>query len=241
MTDASNGSDKNITSATIVPTGGTGAEVSQPALSDPASNLALHLSPSPTAARSVEENLEEPLSRLPLPLPMPGEPNKPDPVVLAAWQKHISTGFEQNSQMFKEVLQAFMRPYWMTVWMYRAMFIVGILGFVVAAVLGVWRGVEFALVFGGLSVFAFLTYFVSRPLRSLEQNITFITWLGIIYNIYWTRLMYLNNTTTVQADLEDATGNAITELNQLLDKHEELSGKLPNLPNPQTPTGQNHG
>src|SRR5690349_5495278 len=96
MTDASNGSDKNIASATVVPTGGSGAEVSQPALSDPA----FHLSPSLTTTRSVEENPEEPLSRLPLPVPTESS-QQPYPVVLAAWQKHISTGFEQNSQMFK--------------------------------------------------------------------------------------------------------------------------------------------
>ena len=59
-------------------------------------------------------------------------------------------------------------------------------------------------IFAGMSVMA-PHYFVSRPLQALEENLQFITWLGIIYNTYWTRIANAQDTTTFQADLQDAT------------------------------------
>jgi len=170
------------------------------------------------------------VSKLPPPLPpialleVPGER---DPVVYAAWQKHIAKGFDQNSEMFRKVLDAFLRPYWLTVRMYQVLFAVGIIGIVAAVILGVWRGFEFAVLFGGLSIAAFLAFFVSQPLRSLEQNLHFITWLGVVYNTYWTRLMYANDPATVQTDLEAIKQNTIKDLTALIDKQAELAAKRP--------------
>lgn len=164
-------------------------------------------------------------------LPMPRSPSKDiDPDVYKAWTQHLINGFERNNNMFGKLLDAFMRPYWLTVRMYQAMFIVGLSGVVLAAVLGVWQGIEFALIFGGLSAASFITFFMSRPLTSLEQNIQFITWLGLIYNTYWTRLMYANDEQTIQADLEVILERSINDIVALLDKQAELAGKRPDLP-----------
>ena len=48
-----------------------------------------------------------------------------------------------------------------------------------------------AIAFGGLSVGSFLLFFIRQPLQALEENLEFITWLGVAFNTYWTRLMYL--------------------------------------------------
>jgi hypothetical protein len=80
---------------------------------------------------------------------------------------------------------------------------------------------------GGLSVAAFLGYFISRPLRSLEENLEFITWLGMIYSTYWTRVVAANNPGTTQQDLQAATNDAIAALERMIDKHAEMSGKRP--------------
>jgi hypothetical protein len=166
-----------------------------------------------------------------LSLPLPKPPSKDiDQEVYKAWTQHLIEGFERNNNMFGKLLDAFMRPYWLTVRMYQAMFIVGLSGVVLAAVLGVWQGIEFALIFGGLSAASFITFFMSRPLTSLEQNIQFITWLGLIYNTYWTRLMYANNEATIQADLEAILDRSISDIVALLDKQAELAGKRPDLP-----------
>jgi hypothetical protein len=144
------------------------------------------------------------------------------------WLEHIKHGFENNNVMFKGVLRAFMLPYYMTITMYVVMFAVGIGLFVVAARLSSQQGTQLAgLFFGGLGIASFLGYFMSKPLRSLEENLQFITWLGIVYNTYWTRLLYMQNATSVQADLKEATAEAVTQIEHMLNKNVEVAYKRP--------------
>ena len=84
-------------------------------------------------------------------------------------------------------------------------------------------------IFGGLSVVAFLTFFLSRPLQALEENLQFITWLGVVYNTYWTRLVNAQNPDTFQADLSAATEEFVQQLNQLVNVHAESSAKRPTI------------
>ena len=163
---------------------------------------------------------------LPLPTPASGDV---DPDVFRAWKDYVVSSFKHLDQMFQTLLDAFMKPYWTTVWMYRAMFAVGLASFVAAVALGILYGPAQAAVFGGLSVVTFLSYFVSKPLQSLEENIQTITWLGVIYNSYWTRLMYANDPATAQGDIDAITKTAIDQLNALIDKHAALAGKRPGL------------
>ena len=159
--------------------------------------------------------------------PVHPETGKIDAELYQAWKQHMIQGFEQNSKVFSNVLEAFMRPYWLTVWMYRLMFFVGICGFILAIVMSVWKGLEIGALFGGLTVVSFLAYFIGRPLQSLEQNIILITWLGVLYNTYWSRLMQTSDPGTVQKDLDKITKDTIDGLVKLADKHAELSGKRP--------------
>ncbi|CAN5570267.1 hypothetical protein BH10CHL1_BH10CHL1_49170 [soil metagenome] len=183
----------------------------------------------------------EPANRAPMPpSPVPGMPlSQADPELYAAWRKHIEQGFDNNQTMFRRVLEGFMTPYWTTIWMYRALFGVGIGTFVVAAILGLISALGkgntntaliSSVLFGGLGVGAFLVYFINRPLQALEENLQFITWLGIIYNTYWTRLAYTSDLATVQQELKVATDDTVAQIKELMDKHAELSGKRPNLP-----------
>lgn len=146
-----------------------------------------------------------------------------------AWKEHIKKSYERNELMFDEVLKSFMRPYWTTVWTYRILTTIGVIGFVAAAVLGYYKEIGFSIVFGGLSVLTFLGYFISRPLRSLEQNLTFITWLGLIYNTYWTRVAYCLNEPTGQQDLARIQKDISRDIERLIVKHAEVAAKLPEL------------
>lgn len=148
----------------------------------------------------------------------------------AVWKKHIASGFQQNQEMFQKLLDAFMRPYWLTVAMYRILFGVGIAGFALGIILGVIRGAEFAAIFGGLSVVAFLAFFVSQPLRALERNLQFITWLGIIYNTYWTRLMYSNDPATIQCELESISKTTLDQIRELMNTHSNIKAKTDSYP-----------
>ncbi len=173
---------------------------------------------------------DEGVSRSPIPTsPTPGKSLlEADPELYAAWRDHMRRGFENNQTMFEQVLTGFMNPYWTTVWMYRILFGVGVAAFVVAALAALFgQGAATAGIFGGLSVAAFLGYFLNRPLQALEENLQFITWLGIIYNSYWTRLAYTSDLDTVQAELEDATDDAIAKIKELMDKHAERNASRP--------------
>ncbi len=185
----------------------------------------------PAAAATLEAAPAMPAAT-PLPdSPVPGKPLfKVDPQLYAAWSKHIQQGFENNEVMFSRVLKAFLNPYWTTVWMYGILFGVGVAAFVVAAILAIsGANVVATAIFGGLSIASFLTYFVNRPLQALEENLQFITWLGIIYNSYWTRLVYSQDSETFQVDVEETTNDAIAKIKELLEKHTERSGKRPNV------------
>jgi hypothetical protein len=154
-----------------------------------------------------------------------------DPELYAAWKTHIENGFANNQLMFQQLLNGFMNPYWTTVWMYRILFGLGVASFVVAAGLSAFSNKEgYTLVFGGLSALSLLAYFFNRPLQALEENLQFITWLGLIYNSYWTRLVYLNSQPDVQKGLQDATDDAIQRIKELMTAHAKRSGKRQQFP-----------
>jgi hypothetical protein len=195
------------------------------------------VAPVPAAAiEAAPEALE-----LPVPQPSIHQP-APNPLMderlYTLWLRHVEHGFENNNIMFNRVLKAFMVPYYMTIVMYAIMFAVGIGLFVIAARLSSQPGTQIVgAVFAGLGVASFLGYFLSRPLRSLEENLQFITWLGVVYNTYWTRLLYMQDATTVHADLKDATTDAVQQIEYMLNKNVEISGKRPNVRDDVQPGG----
>lgn len=170
---------------------------------------------------------EQNASKLPLPLDPTGKGSVP-PELLAAWTQSMINGFKQNEQMFQHTLNAFLNPYRLTVGLYGTLFAVGLGLFILAAILGLQRGEAVtAMVFAGLSVATFVGFFLRQPLQALEENLEFITWLGVAFNTYWTRLMYLQDPKTVQTDLKAAEDDFRTSIESLIAKHAELRGKRP--------------
>ena len=191
---------------------------------------------SPSSPSSPEVGKQVPLApAMPMPIGGTEKEGKPplsetDPELYQAWVAHIKNGFENNEVMFNSILRSIMTPYNTTIWMYRILFGVGILSFLFAAGFSAYTGnIMFGLVFGGLSVGAFLSYFLGKPLQALEENLQFITWLGIIYNTYWNRLVYSMDQETVHTDIKDATAEAIRDIDRLIDKHAAASGKRAKL------------
>ena len=203
-----------------------------PASSTSATNPATDPTTGPTAAPVVEplpDEGNEGAVRLPVPPSAENLANL-DPELYAAWRKHVLNGFEHNQVMFERLVNAFMGPYYTTVWLYRLTFAIGMAAFIASVVVSAYTGeLLFGLLFGGLGVAAFLSFFVSRPLRALEENLNFITWLGVIYNTYWTRLLYAMNMATVQEDLSDMTDDFTRQMQELLDKSAAMNEKRPGL------------
>ena len=160
-------------------------------------------------------------SYLPVPKPPPDSLMARDPALYYAWRNHTAQGFSSSRQMQQRIEDAFMRSHNITVWLYIVLFGVGVAAFVTAVICAVaFREIEYVLIFGGLSTAAFLTYFFSRPLQSLEQNLQLISWLGIVYNTYWTRLLYSQE----EEDIEDIGRDTTKEIEKILDKHTSLFG-----------------
>jgi hypothetical protein len=175
--------------------------------------------------------LEEVSDRPKLPPPQPPEATSQAPLPEAfkdAWTQYMIRGFEQNEQMFRNTLDAFIKPYRLTVWLYATLFALGIGLFIVAAVIGL-RNEEsvVAIAFAGLGVAAFLAFFLRQPLHALEENLEFITWLSVVFNTYWTRLMYLSDPKAVQADLKAAKDDFRASVEKLIGEHAKLRGQRP--------------
>ena len=129
--------------------------------------------------------------------------------------------------MFERVLNAFVVPYWITVAMYAALFIFGLGGFHLTAVSRRKRPSRICSDLCRNVCHRFLTFFISRPLRSLEQNVVLITWLGVIYNTYWNQLNTATNPKTFKEDLEAFTKTAIKDLNWLLVRQTYFASERP--------------
>ena len=146
----------------------------------------------------------------------------------AAWTQYMANGFKQNERMFQKTLEAFMKPYRLTIWLYGLLFAVGLGMFGVAVGLGLSKGDSVVTIaFAGLSVTTFLAFFIRQPLRALEENLEFITWLGVAFNTYWTRLMYMLDAQTVQQDLKSAEQDFSSAIEKLIEHHAKLRNARP--------------
>jgi hypothetical protein len=167
--------------------------------------------------------------------PAPGEPVEEIVVspmesekLHAAWEAYMVQGLQNNNKMFDRTLRAYMVPYHLTVAMYVVLFLVGVGLFITSAWMASSGSSDVAtLLFAGLGTLTFVAVFIRYPLRALEENLQFITWLGIIYNTYWTRLLYMQDPETVQEDLAEATKITIADLERLIDKNATLASKRP--------------
>jgi ABC-type multidrug transport system fused ATPase/permease subunit len=65
-------------------------------------------------------------------------------------------------------------------------------------------------------LFALLLYM--RPLAALERNAVVQSFLTVVVNSYWTRLMYVKEAADIDVHLEDATAYTVDHLGALLDR-----------------------
>ena len=123
--------------------------------------------------------------------------------------------------------------------MYVGMFLVGMLAAVASVVKGITAdsGAEAAgaAVIAGLSAASFFSFFLARPLESLERNSIYSQWLAAAVNSYWTRLAYLDDPDTIGADLEDATPRSGARLKGLASQHAAAIAKAPIPAAPEPP------
>jgi hypothetical protein len=162
----------------------------------------------------------------PLSLPPTQIDDKVPEALQRAWIDYMVKGFKQNEEMFKRTLAAYIQPYYLAIGMYVGLFLVGIGLFVTAAIIGLTKDEPVvAIAFGGLGAGAFLSFFIRQPLQALEENLEFITWLGVSFNTYWTRLMYMMDPATIQQDLKSAENDYTRAIERIISRHAQLRGK----------------
>lgn len=157
------------------------------------------------------------------------------PELYADYIAHINKGYEQNARIFDDVRRAFMRSHNSTLAMYWLLFGIGAATVIAGLVLAFQGSGITSTLFLGVGAAAFITYFVSRSTLSVEENLIYITWLGVIYNSYWTHLAWATRRESAQAELDKATAAAIAQLQRLIDRHARSVRGRPQLEDPRPP------
>jgi hypothetical protein len=151
------------------------------------------------------------------------------PEMYDAYVAHVKEGYAKNTRIFDDVRRAFLRSHYSTVLMYWILFAIGAGTVITGVVLAVQGSPVTGALFLGVGVAAFVTYFVGRSVVSVEENLIYITWLGVIYNSYWTHLAWAMQRKTAQAELDKATVDALKQLEKLVDRHAKSVRGRPKL------------
>jgi len=76
-------------------------------------------------------------------------------------------------------------------------------------------------VVGGVALMAIVLFgllLYMRPMAALERNSVVNSFLSVVVNSYWTRLLYVKQAADIDVHLEDATAYTVEHLGALLDR-----------------------
>lgn len=69
-----------------------------------------------------------------------------------------------------------------------------------------------------MSILLFALLLYMRPMAALERNSVVQSFLTVVVNSYWTRLLYVKEAADIDVHLEDATAYTVEHLGSLLDR-----------------------
>ena len=112
---------------------------------------------------------------------------------------------------------------------YVAMMVFGVGAIVAAFVKGLTAdnlgAAAAAIGLAGLTVGIFIAFFVQRPSAALERNAIFMPWVSIVLTTFWTRMLYLDDPETLDAQLGRAAKEASDELSAIALRYAVIDGK----------------
>jgi hypothetical protein len=112
---------------------------------------------------------------------------------------------------------------------YVAMMVFGVGAIVAAFVKGMTANnlgaAAAAIGLAGLTVGIFIAFFVQRPSAALERNAIFMPWVSIVLTTFWTRMLYLDDPATLDAQLGRAAKEASEELSAIALRYAVIDGK----------------
>jgi hypothetical protein len=158
----------------------------------------------------------------PQPSALPQPPNV-SPATSSAVNNFAETVLKRAETSARSTTRALERSRRLQIVLYVLLFSVG-LGTAVAAIVASLQASSMeqavaGLGIAGLSAASFFAFFLARPLEALERNAIYTQWLTAAVTAYWTRLVYLDDPNTVNADIEAATNDLIATLDQLASRH----------------------
>jgi len=74
----------------------------------------------------------------------------------------------------------------------------------------------------GMTVGIFVAFFIQRPSAALERNAIFMPWVSIVLTTFWTRLLYLDDPATLDAQLGKAAKDASDELSMIASRYASI-------------------
>jgi hypothetical protein len=95
------------------------------------------------------------------------------------------------------------------------LFVVGLVAFCLAIYRGLNNDPLTAAAFGGVTVTTIVSTFLVNPIAALQKSNLLNTGLVSVINTYWTRLLYLDDPVTIDADLKRVAEETVAELASL--------------------------
>jgi hypothetical protein len=77
----------------------------------------------------------------------------------------------------------------------------------------------------GLTVGIFVAFFVQRPSAALERNAIFMPWVSVVLTTFWTRLLYMDDPRTLDAQLGRAAKEASDELSAIAARYAAIDSR----------------
>lgn len=111
-------------------------------------------------------------------------------------------------------------------WLFLVVFLIALGGMIAAIRIAVdvpegdynWAHAGVVAGVGGISVLLFAALMYMRPLAALERNAVVQSFMTVVVNSYWTRLLYVDEAADIDVHLEDATAYTVEHLGALLDR-----------------------
>ena len=155
------------------------------------------------------------------------EPLRPPPVDLSAGIEPFARAVIQSNQSeFLRAARGQRFAFATMKWLFLVVFLIA-LGAMIAAVRiatdipdGGYNWAHAGVVGGvaAMSIILFSLLLYMRPLAALERNSVVQSFLTVVVNSYWTRLLYVKEAADIDVHLEDATAYTVEHLGALLDR-----------------------
>ena len=157
-------------------------------------------------------------------------PRHGDPLQTTQDLRELAAAILQDDVRTLARTSAYLRRSYRVVFLgYVAMMVFGIVAIVAAFVKGMTASslgeAAAAVGLAGLTVGIFVAFFVQRPSAALERNAIFMPWVSVVLTTFWTRLLYLDDSATLDAKLGHAAKEASDELSAIAMRYAVIDGK----------------